>query len=438
MSETGATGATGAGAPDAPGARGAADAAGAAGAAGAADGRRAGDPRAAARAAATGVREGAVGGATGRDPRGATDRSPGCRPEPGRRSRRVLARGRPGGASRRPSAAAGGLAVAAAVLVAAVAGTGVPGGASADRGAARPGPGPGAAVVRPASATEPGAEPRPEKCADGSNPAESLKPSGASGKAVERIKKKDKLVVGVDQNSYLWGYRDPSTGTIEGFDIDLVKAIARDLLGKDGADRIVYRTIPTDQRVPAIQSGDVDMVVRTMTINCSRRAQVAFSTAYFQAGQQLVVPKKHARVKGFDSSMRGKHVCYAAGSTAERMMKTPAYAELGARPVVVPNQLDCLVRMQLGEADATVTDSALGAGQAAQDPSVELVGEPETLEPYGVAMNLEDEDLVRRVNKVLEDYREHKWKSSYDRWLADDMMGTEGKKPAPPEPLYRD
>ncbi|MFE9333690.1 glutamate ABC transporter substrate-binding protein [Streptomyces sp. NPDC006925] len=347
------------------------------------------------------------------------------------------ARGRPGGASRRPWAvAAGGLAAAAAVLVPAVAGTGAPSGSSADRGAVRSGP--GAALGRPASATEPGAEPRPEKCADGSNPAESLKPSGASGKAVERIEKKDKLVVGVDQNSYLWGYRDPATGTIEGFDIDLVKAIARDLLGKDGADRIVYRTIPTDQRVPAIQSGDVDMVVRTMTINCSRRAQVAFSTAYFQAGQQLVVPKKHARVKGFDSSMRGKHVCYASGSTAEKMMKTPAYAGLGARPVVVPNQLDCLVRMQLGEADATVTDSALGAGQAAQDPSVELVGEPETLEPYGVAMNLEDEDLVRRVNKVLEDYRKHKWKSSYDRWLADDMMGTEGKKPAPPEPLYRD
>ncbi|MFE9392803.1 glutamate ABC transporter substrate-binding protein [Streptomyces sp. NPDC006784] len=372
-----------------------------------------------------------------RGPGGAVGRAHDDRRESGRRSGRVPARGRPGGAFRRPSAVAvGGLAVAGAVLVSAVGGAGAPGGTSADRAAARSGP--GAAVARPASATEPGAEPRPEKCADGSNPAESLKPSGASGKAVERIKKKGKLVVGVDQNSYLWGYRDPATGTIEGFDIDLVKAIARDLLGKDGADRIVYRTIPTDQRVPAIQSGDVDMVVRTMTINCLRRAQVAFSTAYFQAGQQLVVPKKHARVKGFDSSMRGKHVCYASGSTAEKMMKTPAYAALGARPVVVPNQLDCLVRMQLGEADATVTDSALGAGQAAQDPSVELVGQPETLEPYGVAMNLEDEDLVRRVNKVLEDYREHKWKSSYDRWLADDMMGTEGKKPAPPEPLYRD
>ena len=72
----------------------------------------------------------------------------------------------------------------------------------------------------------------------------------------------------------------------------------------------------------------------------------------------------------------------------------------------MPNQLDCLVRLQLGEADAMVTDNALAAGQAAQDPSVELMGEPFTDEPYGVAMNLEDEDLVRRVNKVLEDYRE--------------------------------
>ena len=52
-----------------------------------------------------------------------------------------------------------------------------------------------------------------------------------------------------------------------------------------------------------------------------------------------------------------------------------------------------------------VTDNALAAGQAAQDPSVELVGEPFTHEPYGVAMNMDDTDLVRRVNKVLDDYR---------------------------------
>ena len=315
------------------------------------------------------------------------------------------------------------------------AGTEAQGRTSARGNSAVPG---NAAAGRPESAARPGAAPKPEKCADGENPAASLQPSGAEGAAVKRIKKKGKLVVGVDQNSYLWGYRDPASGDIEGFDIDLVKAIARDLLGDDGADKVTYKTIPTDQRIPAIQSGEVDMVVRTMTIACDRLDKVAFSTGYFKAGQQLLVPKKNARVKGFDKSMRGKRVCYASGSTAESMMKTPNYRALGAEPVVVPNQLDCLVRLQLGEADATVTDSALGAGQAAQDPSVELIGEPETVEPYGVAMNLKDKDLVRRVNKVLENFRESGWRSSYDRWLADDMMGTEDKKPAPPKALYRD
>ena len=66
-----------------------------------------------------------------------------------------------------------------------------------------------------------------------------------------------------------------------------------------------------------------------------------------------------------------------------------------------------------------------------------------TEEPYGVAMKLEDEDLVRRVNRVLDDYRkggkDSHWRTSYDKWLADDIMGTdEGKELAPPKPKYRD
>lgn len=292
---------------------------------------------------------------------------------------------------------------------------------------------------RQAAANRPGEEPKPEKCEDGKNPAASLKPAGDAGEAVNRIKDKGKLTVGVDQNSYLWGYRDPTTGDIDGFDIELVRAIARDLVGGDGPDKITFKTIPTDQRIPAIQDGDVDMVVRTMTIACDRIDKVAFSTAYFEAGQQLLVPKDNPRVKGFDDSMRGNKVCYASGSTAETMMTSERYKALDVKPVVVPNQLDCLVRLQLGEADATVTDSALGAGQAAQDPSIELIGEPETVEPYGVAMNLKDEDLVRRVNKVLESFRKDEWRSAYDKWLGEGRMGTEdGKKPAPPKALYRD
>ncbi|GAA0483452.1 glutamate ABC transporter substrate-binding protein [Streptomyces olivaceiscleroticus] len=265
------------------------------------------------------------------------------------------------------------------------------------------------------------------------NAAESLRPSDADGDAVQRIKKAGRLVVGVDQNSYRWGYRDPDNPrNLIGFDIDLAKAIAKDILGPH--PHIVYRAIPTNQRIDAVRQRRVDMVVRTMTINCERKAQVAFSTSYFKAGQQVLAPKRSS-IDAFDDSLRGKKICTAKGSTGEQQLKREDH---GATVMTVPNQLDCLVRLQLGEADAVVTDSALAAGQAAQDPTVELKGEPFSTDMYGVAMNKEDEDLVRRVNKVLEEYREggadSPWTHAYDKWLKADLPGVSG----PPAPQYSD
>ncbi|MFI9046560.1 glutamate ABC transporter substrate-binding protein [Streptomyces sp. NPDC053427] len=265
------------------------------------------------------------------------------------------------------------------------------------------------------------------------NAAESLRPSAGEGPAVARIRKKGQLVVGVDQNTYRWGYRDPGTGRLEGFDIDLARAIAKDILGPDA--KVVFQAVPTNQRIPALERRTVDMVVRTMTINCARKEQVAFSTAYFQGGQQVLAPRR-STVTAFDDSLRGRRVCTAAGSTGEAELRKQRH---GATVVTVPNQLDCLVRLQLGQADAVVTDNALAAAQAAQDPTVELKGRPFTDEPYGVAMNKDDTDLVRRVNKVLDDYRgggsaDSPWMRSYRRWLRADLPGISG----PPAPEYSD
>ncbi|MFJ3923977.1 glutamate ABC transporter substrate-binding protein [Streptomyces sp. NPDC090022] len=289
------------------------------------------------------------------------------------------------------------------------------------------------AAAAPAAPGAPGAPVVPQALADTCpDPEASLRPGGVDGEAIARIRKAGKLVAGVDQNSFRWGYRNPVDGKLDGFDIALVKAIAKDILGNENA--VIYRAIPTNQRIPALQEGRVDIVVRTMTINCKRLEDVAFSTAYFEAGQQVLAPKNSA-VTGFDDSLRGKRVCTAAGSTAEAELKKDAH---GARPLTVPNQLDCLVRLQLGEVDAVVTDNALAAGQAAQDPSVKLVGRPFTREFYGVAMNKDATDLVRRVNQVLENYRaggdNSEWMKAYVLYLRDDLPGVT----APPAPKYRD
>ncbi|MDL2076547.1 glutamate ABC transporter substrate-binding protein [Streptomyces sp. GXMU-J15] len=283
-----------------------------------------------------------------------------------------------------------------------------------------------------------------EECADPEK--QTLSPSGADGPTIEEIKnrqgEKRKLVVGVDQNSYRWGYRNPnSTGAaeLEGFDIDLVHRIAEDILGDP--DAVQFKAIPTNQRIPAIQEGRVDMVVRTMTINCDRLADVAFSAPYFKTGQQVLAPKS-SKITGYDDSLADARICTAEGSTAYSTLEQgredgdlPGSADISR---TVPNQLDCLVRLQLGEVDAVVTDGALAASQAAQDPTVELKGEAFTTEYYGVAMKKDADDLVRRVNQILVDYRKDTsggWQASYDKWLSA-TLGAESKDSEPPAPQY--
>ncbi|MBW8794048.1 MAG: glutamate ABC transporter substrate-binding protein [Streptomyces sp.] len=293
--------------------------------------------------------------------------------------------------------------------------------------------GPGLATGTPAKA---------DQCVDSRAQDETWSPSGADGSTIDAIKArtgaKRKLIVGVDQNSYRWGYRNPNTSDaeLEGFDIDLVHRIAQDILGDPNA--VQFKAIPTSQRIPAIQDGRVDMVVRTMTINCDRLNDVAFSAPYFKTGQQVLAPKSSS-ITGYNGTLAHKRICTAAGSTAytklaadKKSGKLTASADIST---TVPNQLDCLVRLQLGEVDAVVTDGALAASQAAQDPTVELKGAAFTTEYYGVAMKKDAKDLVRRVNQILVEYRSDGWQASYDKWLSA-TLGADSTASKPSAPQY--
>ncbi|MFI7415167.1 glutamate ABC transporter substrate-binding protein [Streptomyces sp. NPDC049627] len=290
-----------------------------------------------------------------------------------------------------------------------------------------------------------GSQVKAEDCKDPQD--QSLSPSGGNGESpvLDAIKaRKDRrLIVGVDTNSYRWGYLDPNNpaGELEGFDIDLVHRIAQDILGD--RDAVQFKAIPTSRRIEAIQKGEVDMVVRTMTINCDRIGKVAFSAPYFVTGQQVLAPKT-STITGYNDTLAGRRICSATGSTAYDSLEAgknnrdlPASTDIRT---TVPNQLDCLVKLQLGEVDAVVTDGALAASQAAQDPTVELKGGLFTDEYYGVAMKMGSDDLVRQVNRTLENYiKDGGWGASYDKWLHPTMDKGDKKSASatPPEADYK-
>ncbi len=272
---------------------------------------------------------------------------------------------------------------------------------------------PGVVAAAPAAAPQvPAAEPTGD-CSE-QTPAPS---SSLSGRKVQEIQSKGTLIVGVDQNSYNWGFRNPQSGQLEGFDIELSRAIAKAVLGDPG--KVTFRTVTTAKRIEAIRNGTVDMVVRTMTINCDRRKEIAFSAPYFSTGQRMVVPRSDKSTT-VAQGLKGKRACAAQQSSSETELKKPGYGTSSV--TIVENQLDCLVLMQLGKVDATLTDSSLAAAQSAQDPTVRLVDENIIPAKLGIGLKQEDTDLTALVNQILLDYRANGgWRAAYDRWLAPSM-----------------
>jgi polar amino acid transport system substrate-binding protein len=283
-----------------------------------------------------------------------------------------------------------------------------------------------------APATTPAApNPAPAQCADpvrSYDPLPKLPPASeiADRTVRKQILDRGHLVVGVSADTYLWGARNPLTGQIEGFDIDIARAVAQSLFGDP--NRIQLRVITAAERIPVLQDRKVDMVVRNMTITCDRWEKVAFSAEYYHSGQKVLVARGSEAQTLAD--LKGQRVCAPRGtSTLANLEKVP-----GVIPVPADNHTGCLVLFQQGKADAITGDDTVLAGLAAQDPYAVVTKAPALSdEPYGIAVNHDDVYLVRYLNRLLADMEaDGRWKQIYDRWLA----GTLGKAPAPPKAVY--
>lgn len=242
-----------------------------------------------------------------------------------------------------------------------------------------------------------------------------------------RIVARGRLTVGVDQNTYLFGFRNPATGQLQGFDIDLAREIARALFGDP--NRIELRSVSTAQRVPSLTDHQVDLVVRTFSVTCDRLDDIDFSGVYFTAPQRILA----ARNSGINTAadLSGKRVCVTVGAdSADRLFALP----LPKPPSVlgVTNWTDCLVALQQGQVDAVSTDEPILAGLAAQDSNLQIVGGALGYEDYAVGIPKGQRDMVGYVNNVLDRLRANgTWQRLYDADLS-----SLGPSPGPPVPDY--
>jgi ABC-type amino acid transport substrate-binding protein len=253
----------------------------------------------------------------------------------------------------------------------------------------------------------------------GSEPAADVEKFDA-GTPLGDIQEKGELVIGVKYDVPPFGFNNPSSGKVEGFDIDLGQAVADKL---DVKPKFIEAI--SDNRIPFLEDGTADLILSTMTINEERVGQIEFSDPYYIAKGRILVKKDTSEITGVDS-LAGKNVCTALGSTYEATLKKQAPdAELK----LVDSYSECLESLQNGSVDAISTDDVILTGMIIQDDSLKLVGDELSQEPYGAGIKKGNADLKEFVDGAFSEYKEDgRYDKTYEKWVGQ-YTDTEAEPP---------
>lgn len=248
----------------------------------------------------------------------------------------------------------------------------------------------------------------------GGNDSDKAEEGGGKGKeedVLAQVKEKDKIVFGVKNDTRLFGLKNPSTGEVEGFDIDIAKALAAEILGDE--NKVEFKEVTSKTRMALLNNGDIDAIVATMTITEDRKKEVDFTDVYFDAGQSLLV-KKGSDIKGIDS-LKGKKVLAVKGSTSSINIREKAPE---AQVLEFENYSEAFAALKSGQGDALTTDDSILYGMVDEDPSYELVGGTFTEEPYGIAVKKGNSEFVEELNKALKSLKDSgKYDEIHDKWI---------------------
>jgi ABC-type amino acid transport/signal transduction systems, periplasmic component/domain len=256
--------------------------------------------------------------------------------------------------------------------------------------------------------------------AQGTGPAEFPK-----GSTMARVQQRGVLVVGIKFDQPLFGYKNPGTGRITGFDAEIARLIAKDITGSERNVQFV-ETISRN-REDFLARGVVDIVIATYSITPERSARVGFTDPYYYAGQDILVRTGDTRIHGVDD-LNGRTVCTASGSTSQDGLRARAPR---ARIVLVDAYSECIPALIGGRLDAISTDDTILLGLMSGHPdALQLVGEPFSREPYGIGLRRSDTVFRDYLNGRIRDYlRDGQW----DRCFRD-TIGVAGVPPGPVKP----
>ncbi len=216
----------------------------------------------------------------------------------------------------------------------------------------------------------------------------------------DKIKARDKLIVGVKYDTKPFGFIDKNQ-EVTGFDVDLARMIAKYIL--NDPNKVEFVQVTPQNRILALNSGQIDMIIATMTVTEQRKQVVEFSRPYYVAGQAIMV-NKDSLIKNIND-LRNKKIIIVLGTTADRNIKNIAPEAMiqGYR-----TYNDAFAALKNNRGDALITDDSILLGLISDDSNFKILSKRYTKEPYAIALKKgpESHKLLFYIDNALNSFEQ--------------------------------
>jgi len=247
---------------------------------------------------------------------------------------------------------------------------------------------------------------------------------------LKKIKESGVIAVGHRESSIPFSYYDDKqqvVGYSQEIALRIVDAAKRELKLPDLQVKLV--PVTSQNRIPLVQNGTVDIECGSTTNNLERQKQVAFSNTIFIVRTRLLT-RKDSGIKDFPD-LQGKNAVVTAGTTSERLLrKLNEEKKLGIKITSAKDHGESFLILESGRAAAFMLDDVLLSGEVAKarKPSDWVVtGTPQSREAYGCSMRKDDKPFKALVDRTIADLESSvAIERIYEKWFT---------KPIPPKGL---
>jgi len=238
---------------------------------------------------------------------------------------------------------------------------------------------------------------------------------------LKKIKDSGSITMGVRESSGALGYT-LGDGKYTGFHVDVCQHVIQDIQKQLGLQKIdvKYQPVTSQNRIPLVQNGTVDIECGSTTNNATRQKDVAFAPTLYVEEVRIAV-KANSGIKDI-AGLNGKTVATTTGTTSVQLLRKNKRAQgMDFKELNGKDHSDSFLLLESGRADAFVMDGQILAGliSKAKNPAdFKIVGEPLSVEPIAIMYRKDDpafkkavDDSVRAMAKSGEVAK------LYDKWF---------------------